>query len=39
MVVHGLLHLLGYDHVADAEAEQMEQRERDLLAVVGRTRP
>ncbi len=39
MVVHGLLHLLGYDHIVDAEAEQMEQRERDLLAVVGRTRP
>ena len=39
MVVHGLLHLLGYDHVVDSEAEQMEQRERDLLAVVGRVRP
>ena len=39
MVVHGLLHLLGYDHVVDSEAEQMEQRERDLLAVIGRTRP
>ena len=39
MVVHGLLHLLGYDHTVDSEAEQMEQRERDLLAAVGRTRP
>lgn len=39
MVVHGLLHLLGYDHVVDSEAEQMEQRERELLAVVGRVRP
>lgn len=39
MVVHGLLHLLGYDHIVDSEAEQMEQRERDLLATVGRTRP
>ncbi len=39
MVVHGLLHLLGYDHTVDREAEQMEQRERDLLATVGRTRP
>ncbi len=39
MVVHGLLHLLGYDHTVDREAEQMEQRERDLLAAVGRTRP
>lgn len=39
MVVHGLLHLLGYDHVVDSEAEQMEQRERDLLGAAGRTRP
>ena len=39
MVVHGLLHLLGYDHVVDSEAEQMEQRERDLLAGVGLVRP
>ena len=35
MVAHGLLHLLGYDHVADAEAEIMEDRERVLLAMVG----
>ncbi len=39
MIVHGLLHLLGYDHVVDSEAEQMEQRERDLLAGVGLVRP
>ena len=39
MVVHGLLHLLGYDHVKDEDAEQMEARERDLLATVGRIRP
>ncbi len=39
MVVHGLLHLLGYDHVTDADAEQMEDRERVLLSAVGRTRP
>jgi len=39
MVVHGLLHLLGYDHIVDSEAEQMEQRERDLLAVLGLVRP
>ncbi len=32
MVVHGILHLLGYDHELDAEAEAMESRERDLLA-------
>ncbi len=38
MVAHGMLHLLGYDHESDAEAEQMELRERELLAKVGRKR-
>ena len=32
LVVHGILHLLGMDHEADAEAERMEQREQQLLA-------
>ena len=32
LVVHGVLHLLGWDHVVDEEAERMEQRERELLA-------
>ena len=39
MVVHGILHLLGRDHVSDEEAEEMEQREREILAMVGRQRP
>lgn len=39
MVVHGILHLLGYDHVVDADAEIMESRERELLRLVGRRRP
>lgn len=38
MVVHGVLHLLGYDHKNDEEAELMEQRERDLLTKAGRVR-
>ncbi len=38
MVTHGILHLLGYDHTDDSEAERMEERERQLLAKVGRTR-
>jgi probable rRNA maturation factor len=31
MVIHGLLHLLGYDHQNDQEALQMESRERELM--------
>ena len=38
MVAHGVLHLLGYDHQNDPEAEVMEAREREILAAVGRTR-
>ena len=32
LVVHGVLHLLGWDHEQDEEAERMEARERELLA-------
>jgi probable rRNA maturation factor len=32
MVVHGCLHLLGYDHIEDEEAEEMEALEIKLLA-------
>ena len=39
MVIHGTLHLLGMDHQNDAEAEQMEQRERVLLAGFGFSDP
>jgi probable rRNA maturation factor len=31
LVVHGILHILGMDHVDNEEAEAMEQRERELL--------
>jgi len=39
MVVHGILHLLGYDHAEDSEAERMETREREILVAAGRERP
>ena len=35
LVVHGVLHLLGFDHETDAEAEVMEAREREILAGLG----
>jgi len=35
LTVHGVLHLLGYDHGADAEAETMEALERRVLAGLG----
>ena len=35
LTVHGVLHLLGRDHVDDAEAEAMEAEERTLLASLG----
>jgi probable rRNA maturation factor len=35
MVVHGVLHLLGYDHETDRDAEVMESRETKILAQFG----
>jgi len=35
MVIHGCLHLLGYDHIDDDDAEEMESLERELLAELG----
>lgn len=31
LIIHGVLHLLGYDHVDDADADRMEALERQLL--------
>ena len=31
LLVHGILHLLGYDHIEDDEAEVMEAKEKDIL--------
>lgn len=35
LVLHGLLHLLGFDHETDAEADEMEALERRILATIG----
>jgi probable rRNA maturation factor len=35
LAVHGFLHLLGYDHEADDDAETMERLERQILARLG----
>lgn len=35
MVVHGCLHLLGFDHIKDDEAEIMENLERQIMAQLG----
>ena len=39
MVVHGSLHLLGYDHIEDGEAEEMEALEIEFMAVLGFANP
>ncbi len=35
MVVHGCLHLLGYDHIEDDEAEEMESLETQIMQGLG----
>jgi probable rRNA maturation factor len=35
LAIHGFLHLVGYDHESDDDAEEMEQFERDILAGLG----
>lgn len=35
ITIHGLLHLLGYDHIEETEAEEMESLEKDILARLG----
>ena len=35
LTVHGVLHLLGWDHEDDKDAEAMEQLEREILAGLG----
>ena len=39
LLAHGFLHLIGYDHETDAEAERMEALETRILARLGATDP
>ncbi len=39
MVVHGTLHLLGYDHQSESDAERMESEERRILERLGFSDP
>ncbi|MCW8852772.1 MAG: rRNA maturation RNase YbeY [Gammaproteobacteria bacterium] len=39
MVVHGMLHLQGYDHIENHDAEQMEQLEIEILSQLGFDNP
>jgi probable rRNA maturation factor len=39
MVVHGMLHLQGFDHLNDEQAEKMESLEIEILATLGQTNP
>jgi probable rRNA maturation factor len=39
LAVHGFLHLIGYDHAKDADAEAMEALEQEILARLGVPNP
>lgn len=39
LVVHGMLHLMGYDHLNDRDATQMESLETEILADLGFANP
>jgi probable rRNA maturation factor len=39
LIVHGVLHLLGYDHTIEGQADTMESKEREILAALGISDP
>lgn len=34
LIVHGILHLIGYDHIDDSDAETMEAKEEEILVKI-----
>lgn len=39
LLVHGILHLLGYDHISEKEANRMESKEIEILHILGVNNP
>ena len=39
LIIHGILHLLGYNHIDDIEAEEMEALEINILSTIGINNP
>lgn len=39
LIVHAILHLLGYDHICDEDADLMERLEADILSSLGMANP
>lgn len=39
LIVHGFLHLIGFDHISDDEADEMERLERLIMADLGHDDP
>ena len=35
LIIHGMLHLIGYDHETEDEAVEMERRETEILSAMG----
>ncbi len=39
MLIHGILHLQGFDHIEDDEAEEMEALETKIMSEIGFSNP
>ena len=35
LILHGLLHLLGYDHMTDKDKREMREKEKEVMAILG----